>query len=192
MIPNGIPEKAKRVFEGVMFDIWQWDQQMYDGGTEVFERAKRKDTATVIPVVGDKILIQVEEQPDKPEPFLSLPGGLFEERESPLACAKREFLEESGYVSDDWVLWKKYDVLHKVVWVDHVFIARNCIFKEEPKLDSGEKITNRFLTFDEFLLLSDDETFRNREVAMYLFRARLDPKIKEEFYKLLFGEEKVQ
>jgi len=33
---------------------------------------------------------------------LSLPAGLMEEGETPLASAQRELLEETGYVSDDW------------------------------------------------------------------------------------------
>ena len=45
-----MPEHAKKVFSGVMFDVYQWEQEMYDGSTATFEKLTRPDTAQVIPV----------------------------------------------------------------------------------------------------------------------------------------------
>lgn len=56
----------------------------------------REGSVTVIPVVGDKILINFEEQPSKP-PFFGTPGGRVDEGEDFEEAAKRELLEETGY-----------------------------------------------------------------------------------------------
>lgn len=52
---HGLPEHAKRVFEGEFFDVWQWTQKMYDGTEAIFESVVRDDSTTVIAAVGEKI-----------------------------------------------------------------------------------------------------------------------------------------
>ena len=185
---NQLPQNAKLVFKGEIFEIWQWKQKMFDGSVEIFEKLKRPDTAQVIPVIGNKILIQKQKQPDKSKPFISIPGGRCELDEKPLDSAKREFLEETGYASKNWCLWKKQDPVGKIIWTVYTYIAKDCFYKQPPKLDSGEKITTHFVSFDEFLMLSEDETFYENELKSYLLRARFDEKFREEFHKLLFDK----
>ncbi len=182
-----LPESAKRVFKGVMFDVWQWEQQMYDGSTATFERLKRPNTAAVLAVVDDRILIQEQEQPDTAAPFLSISGGRFEEGEQALEAAKRELLEETGYVSDDWELLFEENPVGKIEWTIYYFIARGAKRVAEQRLDAGEKIALRPVTFDELLALSDDPRFIEREFVPLLLRARLDPVRREELRAKLFG-----
>lgn len=186
--PEGtpIPQHAKLVFKGKVFEVWQWEQKLFDGSVETFEQLKRQNTAQIIPVVGDNILIQLESQPNVSQPFLSLPGGRCLLNESSLDAAKRELLEETGYVSDDWILCKKQDSIGRIDWAVYTYIARNCIFQKSPQLDSGEKINTRFVTFDEFLMLPEDKSFYERELIPMLLYARFDQKIKDEFRNLLF------
>ena len=42
-----IPEHAKRVFSGIMFDVRQREQEMFDGSTSIFEAATREHTVCV-------------------------------------------------------------------------------------------------------------------------------------------------
>lgn len=182
-----IPSEAKLVFKGKIFEVWEWEQKMFDGSTSTFQRLKRPDTTQVITVIGDRILIQQQEQPDSVQPFISLPGGRADEGEEPLEAAKRELMEESGYASDDWTLWKADSPIGKIEWTIYTFIARNCRKESEPHLDGGEKITSRLVSFEEFLQLPDDPSFRDLELVVPLLRMRLDPALKEEFRKLVFG-----
>ena len=39
-----LPKNAKRVFKGKIFDVYQWDQKMFDNSVEIFEKMKRTDT----------------------------------------------------------------------------------------------------------------------------------------------------
>jgi len=184
-----MPQNAKRVFKGRIFEVWQWEQKMFDGSVEVFEKLKRPNTAQVIPVVGDKILIQIEEQPQRKQSFPSIPGGRFDEGEEPLQAAKRELLEETGYVSSDWILWKEVDPLFKIEWTVYTFIARNCIFEKEAETDAGEKIETRLVRFEEFMkIATEDPSFYSPEIVPDLLRLQFNPEKKEEFRKLLFEE----
>ena len=71
-----IPAHAKKVFSGIRFEIFQWEQELYDGSTTTFERARFHDGAFVIPILPDgNILLTKQEQPARAGSFYSLPGG---------------------------------------------------------------------------------------------------------------------
>ena len=59
-----IPESAKKVFTGKLFDVYQWEQELFDGSTTTFEKVKTKDIVSIIPVTTDgKIMICKQKQP---------------------------------------------------------------------------------------------------------------------------------
>lgn len=180
-----LPPNAKRVFKGVIYEVWQWEQEMFDGSTATFERIKRPDTVNVIAALDGKILIQEQIQPGWKGHLITLPGGRADHGATPVEEAKRELLEETGYVSDDWMLWKTRQ-FHGVIFTAHTFVARNCKKIKETEFDSGEKIENKLIGFEDFLLLPDHPKFRDSEVALELLRVRLHPEEKEKLYKLLF------
>ncbi|MBI4086251.1 MAG: NUDIX hydrolase [Candidatus Liptonbacteria bacterium] len=182
---NPMPADAKLVFKGILFEVWQWEQKMFDGSVKTFERLRRQNTALVIATVGEKILVLDEQQPNTAM-FPGLPGGRCDLDEDSLTAAKRELLEETGYVSDDWTLWQEKNPVGKMEWTIYTYVARDCVFNQPSQLDAGEKIETRLIDFEEFLMLSDNPLFYEKELVEYLLRARLDPKKKEEFHKLLF------
>lgn len=182
-----MPAHAKRVFKGIIFDVWQWEQQMYDGSTQIFERLRRPNVTSVIATVGDKILLQEQQQPDYEASFLCVPGGHADEGEEALSCAKRELLEETGYESGEWsLLWEEHPQ-GKIEWTISTFIARNCRKIKEPELDPGEKIVMREITFDEFLMLSEDSNFDGPRIKTALLRARFIPEERDALHAAIFG-----
>ncbi len=180
-----IPQSAKLAFKGKIFDVYQWEQKLYDGSFATFEALKRPGTIQIIPTRGDKVLLSYEEQPSKPLGFTFL-GGRSEEGEEPLVTAKRELLEETGMESSDWELLKFYENQGKIEWNTYLFAARNCKKVAEPNLDPGEKIEIKKVSFDEFLDIVSGEKFWGRDIANDILRMRLDPKKLEEFKKKLF------
>jgi ADP-ribose pyrophosphatase len=46
-----IPPHASKVFSGIIFDVYQWDQQLFNGKIATFEALTRSSTVIVIPVV---------------------------------------------------------------------------------------------------------------------------------------------
>ena len=139
-----IPAEARCVFRGVIFDVYQWEQVLFDGSVATFECAKRPDTVVVLAVMPDgRICYSEQEQPGKP-PFVGLLGGRSEPGEDPLTVAKRELLEESGLVSNDWRPFRTYRPGgSKLDWNVHYWIARNCRTVAAQQLDAGEKVTLR-------------------------------------------------
>ena len=181
-----IPDNAKKVFEGVLHDVYHWDQEMFDGSVATFEALKRRDAVTVVAVVDDKIILNHEEQPHAGR-FITLPGG---NSETLLleGDAKRELSEETGYSSDDWHLWFTVDIVkyEKMIWNNNFFIARNAKKEKEQNLDSGEKITTELITFEEFLELRNNLTFRNKDLVSYLEKAA-SSEVEKQKLKALLG-----
>src|SRR3989338_4783229 len=100
-----IPDHAKMVFKGIMFEVYQWEVDGYDGSKKIFEKIKRPDTAMIIPITEDgKIIVALQEQPHKP-PFMGTIGGRVDEDGGVLQTAKRELLEETGYEAKEWILF---------------------------------------------------------------------------------------
>lgn len=185
-IPEGLPAHARQAFKGEIWEIWQWEQEMFDGSTTIYERAIRTDSVTVIPIVGDQILIQHQEQPFRGL-FISLPGGFCETNDS-LEDAKRELLEETGYTSNQWRLYFSWSPpASKLIWKNHFYVARDCVKVQEIMPDRGEKISLAFISFDEFLLLVDDPLWRHRDLIPTMLCARYVPEKYHEFKQLLFG-----
>lgn len=181
-----IPQNARQVFKGTIFEVWQWEQQMFDGTSTTFEMLKRADTASVLAVVGDRIMLQKEEQPGR-APFISTPGGRCDDGEEPLAAARRELLEESGYASDDMELLIEHHPSNKIDWAMYAFVARNCQKVAEPHLDSGERIEPMLVSFDELLRMPDNPMFRTSEIRELLLRARYEKDERDRLREKLFG-----
>ena len=179
-----IPPQATKVFQGEIFAVYQWQQEMFDGTVETFEMLKRPHTIEVIATQGDKILLSRQSQPHKHN-YYSLFGGRAEENEEPLETAKRELLEESGLESSDWELIKIYQPIHKIDWEIYLFVARNCKKVAAPTLDAGEKIETITCTFAEFVEIVEHDEFWGKHLALDLFKMKQNNSLNEFKNKLL-------
>ncbi len=142
-VPQGvktIPTEAERKFHGVIFDVYQWPQKMFDGTTETFEMLSRADTVKIIAVVDDKIVITKQRQPRK-DWFYDYPGGRNDNpKEDELMAAKRELAEETGLIMRDWKLIEVHQPFAKIDWLVYTFLATGIEKYVAQKLDAGEEI----------------------------------------------------
>lgn len=185
-VREGLPANARRVFKGVIFEVWQWEQKMFDGTIATFEKLWRPSTVEIIATVGDKIIIEEQDQPDRPN-NINFPSGRVEDGENVLEAAKRELLEETGYQSDNWSLFLKHGMIGKILHDIYYFIAQDCKKIKEPQLDAGEKIKTKLITLDELILLAEEPRFWvTPEFVNYLLHIQSDENKKAEFRKLLF------
>ncbi len=163
-----IPEDAKKVFTGEIFEIYQWQQKMYDGSYQTFEMAKRNDTVQIIGIIGDTVVVLDEQQPDGTERFSSLPGGRIDASDrSELEAAKREMLEETGYSFKNWKLLNVRQPQRKIEWFIYTFVAWEPNNKTDQRLDHGENIIVKNLKWREFLSKAPSNTISENELHNY-------------------------
>lgn len=149
--PNArlVPDNANRVFRGIIFDVYQWQQEMFDGTIETFEMLKRPDTVKVIAVVDDRIVILEQQQPDS-DVFFDMPGGRHDvPEETELQAAQREMREETGLSFKDWKLLSVHQPAGKIEQFVYFFLATNLENREAPTPDAGEKITVQQVSLEE-------------------------------------------
>jgi ADP-ribose pyrophosphatase len=144
-----IPPEAKLVFQGQIFDVYQWPQTMYDGQVATFEMLKRPNTVETICIHDDKIIILDDEQPNRGARRSFVGGRVDPDDHNPESAAKREVLEEVGFTFENWRLIRVWQPYNKIEWFIYLFVAWSGRQVSPPSPDSGEKITAEHLPFAE-------------------------------------------
>jgi len=164
-----IPKDAKKVFSGQIFDVYQWQQKMFDGSFETFEMLKRADTVKIIAIKDNKIVTLEEQQPHT-DVFIDVPSGRHDNpNESELEAAKRELLEETGMTFKSWRLIKVEQPHTKIDWFVYFYLATVFAGQTRQKLDAGEKINVKLVSLQEAIELTKDP--RNRYLPKELFES---------------------
>lgn len=148
-----VPQEAKKVFDGLLYSVWQWQQKMFDGSYKTFEMLKRCDSVVIIAVIDEQIMVQHEAQPHRGR-FIDVPAGMHDlAAEDEQQCAMRELREESGYTLDDWKLIACFQYSAKIEQLTYVFLATGNNQLGSQKLDAGEQISSELVGFDRFIEL---------------------------------------
>jgi 8-oxo-dGTP pyrophosphatase MutT (NUDIX family) len=112
------------------------------------------DVSLVVPIQDTSVLMFYQYRHGLRDKTYTLPGGQVEAGESPLDGAKREFLEETGYVAEDWKMLGSFlRDGSKGGGHMHFFIARNLRYiypPTEPDNEGGETL---WMDFDDALKL---------------------------------------
>ncbi len=114
----------------------------------------------IVPLTIEKEILMVIEPRvfTKETVAINFPAGYIEKDEVPIESAKRELIEETGYVSNDWIEIDSYyqDEGCSSAY-NHIFLARDCVKRENQNLDNDE------ITFP--ILLNLEEVFELEETG---------------------------
>ena len=160
-----VPENATKVFEGKIFDVFQWEQEQFDGSYETFEMLKRPDTVLVVALdQDDQVIVMREQQSGMPVRDARVPGGRVDASdESTLSAIQREMYEETGITMREWKFVEVIQPEIKIEWFIHVFIARGIVSIGEPHLDAGEKVEIRREPYEKLR----EENFDATRIALF-------------------------
>lgn len=184
---QSIPQHAQKVFSGELFDVYQWQQELFDGSHATFEKLRRSDGVGVVAVTPEKQILLLRQQQPAMDPFISLVGGRVDPGETAEQTARRELLEETGCVAREIVPWFSLQPFEKIEWTISFFIARDCVVKHKQSLDAGEKIEVHAHTYEEFFETVQHNDFRDTEVAFRVIAAQLDSKKAAQLRNFILG-----
>jgi ADP-ribose pyrophosphatase len=108
-----------------------------------FYQVHLRSFATVVPVMEDGTILTLRHYKHGPgRVCLGLPAGFIDPGEAPIDGAKRELLEETGAVSDDWVSLGHYvDNGNQRGCNGHYFLARGCRIIQDADSGDHEEMT---------------------------------------------------
>jgi ADP-ribose pyrophosphatase len=131
------------LLEGERFNVVRLDYEVR--GKAVKKEVIRHNGAVVVAGrLDDGSLLLIENyRPSVDRMLLELPAGTRSKGEEPLATAKREFLEETGYEAGSWELLTEFYVSPGVMDEKmHLFLASD-LKRGEQKLEPDEVIELR-------------------------------------------------
>jgi ADP-ribose pyrophosphatase len=144
--------RSEELFKGRLLHAFRDTVRLPDGGEATREYVVHPGAVMMIPLLDDGRLV-LERQFRYPmgRVMTEFPAGKLDPGENPLACAKRELLEETGYTAREWA---RAGVLHPIVSYSTEFIdvwfARGLALQERS-LDEGEFLEVITATLPELL-----------------------------------------
>jgi ADP-ribose pyrophosphatase len=143
---------GSRVYDGSLLKVHRDVVRLPDGAQGAREYIRHPGAVAVVPLFDDgAVLLERQFRYPHAREFIELPAGKLEPGEPHLETAKRELLEETGYVAAEWT---RVGVIHTAIaYTDEaieLFLARK-LTHVERKLDAGEFLELFTAPFDEAL-----------------------------------------
>jgi ADP-ribose pyrophosphatase len=145
------------VFDGTLLKVHRDAVRLPDGRRGVREYIRHPGAVGIVPLFDDgRVLLERQFRYPHGREFIEIPAGKIDPGETPLETGRRELLEETGYVAQEWT---RLGVIHTAIaYTDEaieLFIAKK-LTKQERQLDAGEFLETLSVAFDEAVRMVRD------------------------------------
>ena len=146
-----------RVYDGGLLKVHRDTVRLPDGSEGTREYIRHPGAVAVVALFDDgRVLLERQYRYPPRREFIEIPAGKLEPGEPHLDTAKRELLEETGYVAAEWT---RLGIIHNAIgYADEaieLFMAKG-LAKKEAKLDAGEFLEVLELPFSEAIAMVRD------------------------------------
>ncbi|HEX6320299.1 MAG TPA: NUDIX hydrolase [Burkholderiales bacterium] len=148
---------SEQVYDGALLKVHRDTVRLPDGSTGGREYIRHPGAVAIVPLFDDgRVLLERQFRYPHRREFIELPAGKLEPGEPHLNTAKRELLEETGYVAQEWT---PLGVIHTAIaYTDEaieLFMARKLTLQQRS-LDQGEFLEILTVPFDEAVAMVRD------------------------------------
>jgi len=145
------------VFDGNLLKVHRDIVRLPDGGRGQREYIRHPGAVAVVALFDDgTVLLERQFRYPHRREFLEIPAGKLEPGEPHLDTAKRELLEETGYVAAEW---KSLGTIHTAIGYSdeaiELFLAKK-LTHQAAQLDAGEFLETLLVPLDEAIAMVRD------------------------------------
>ena len=131
--------EGEQVFSGRLLEVHRDRVRLPDGSEGVREYIRHPGAVAIVALFDDgRVLLERQFRYPLRREFIEIPAGKLEPGEEYLATAKRELLEETGYVAAEW---RRLGLIHNAIGYSdegiEIWLARGLELREQ-KLAEGE------------------------------------------------------
>ena len=130
---------GEEVYRGTFFSMYRDVVRLPDGSQAVRDYLRHPGAVLIVPLHADgRVVLERQFRYPLARAFIELPAGKKHAGEDPLETARRELLEETGYVAAEW---RRLGIIHNAIGYSdegiELYLARG-LEKRAAKLDHGE------------------------------------------------------
>jgi ADP-ribose pyrophosphatase len=160
---------GSRVFDGSLLKVHRDTVRLPDGSEGSREYIRHPGAVAIVALFEDgSVLLERQYRYPSRREFIEIPAGKLEPGEPHLDTAKRELLEETGYVAAGWT---RLGVIHTAIaYTDEaieVFLAKG-LEQRAAKLDAGEFLEVLRVPFDEAIAMIRDGSITDSKTIVGL------------------------
>jgi ADP-ribose pyrophosphatase len=131
--------EGELVFSGRLLKVHRDRVRLPDGSEALREYIRHPGAVAIVALFEDgRVVLERQFRYPLAREFIEIPAGKLEPGEAHLATAKRELLEETGYVAKDW---RRLGLIHNAIGYSdegiEIWVARGLELRE-PQLAEGE------------------------------------------------------
>jgi ADP-ribose pyrophosphatase len=141
-VPKDLAETllaGEEVFSGRLLKVYRDRVRLPDGSESVREYIRHPGAVAIVALLDDgRVVLERQYRYPLGRDFIEIPAGKLEPGEDHLATARRELLEETGYVAAEW---RRLGLIHNAIGYSdegiEIWLARG-LERREQKLEPGE------------------------------------------------------
>ncbi len=166
--------KKKKVFKGRLIDLYLRKERLPNGYIADLEVIEHPGAVLIVPFLArDKVILIRQYRPVIKSYIWELPAGTLSKGEPLLKCAKREMIEEIGYIAGDWKrIGYIYPAPGYATEKIFIFTARR-LKKVEAKIQEDEIIKQRVFSKRDIIRLLKSAGFNDAKTISALTLARV-------------------
>ena len=131
--------QGEEVFSGRLLKVHRDRVRLPDGGEAVREYIRHPGAVAIVALFDDgRVLLERQHRYALRRDFIEIPAGKLDHGETHLDTAKRELLEETGYVAAEW---RRLGIIHNAIGYSdegiELWLAKG-LERREQKLEPGE------------------------------------------------------